>query len=697
MKRILWATGIFILLVLAGFGGYSFFGNQTIEISIPEDRINYYYRHQKGDQLIPILESELRKKDLTKEGNQDSPFVHFFATAFHQSPGHLPALKAFENGYSGNGKAVIRNIIAHAENYRPAEFKSPNDLEFLWVEFQATGNQAVIAGIIKGIESSAKPQKSHFLEAIRETIIQNIPFAGILLEWLWGEDRDEVEAFLVKKIPRHREIIEFLRKESEDENGLKKETVNRLLDWTMAAVINPAENHIVKGKNLVNLRKFKEALKEYETALSYFPDNSWAYMNIAIAYEYLREMDQAILFSKKAIEMEPENATAAYNLGRNYFDIKQYDAAVQAYLKALEYYPDHPSVNHALARAYQMKGEKENAVLYFKKYLEYAPDGEHVPLVKGYLASVGHPVAENPNDVFWLLKKKQYEALEKVLGSLLRKRENNEDGFSLLFLAYKKICMNPDAKFASSQWIQTFENWLKHNPESHFANACTGVFYIGHAWNARGSGWASTVTNEGSRLFSERLSTAQRYLEKAYQLDPSDPIVPARLIDVARGLGLGYEEMEKQFQRALQADKSEYQAYHSKLTYLMPKWQGMTVEAEERMFDYAREAAQFSPPNSLIPLVLAEAHWEMYYRSGHKKAYFRNPEVWEETKKVYLSLAKRFPQSRKIHNWFAMTAYLAGDQAIAKKELEIIKGDWLEEAWGDRKYFEAARKEMLGS
>jgi hypothetical protein len=150
----------------------------------------------------------------------------------------------------------------------------------------------------------------------------------------------------------------------------------------------------------------------------------------------------------------------------------------------------------------------------------------------------------------------------------------------------------------------------------------------------------------------------------------------------------------------------------------MPKWQGMTVkrkakaflgrgpereiarhwkEIEKRMFDYAREAAQSAPPNSLIPLILAEAHWEMYYQLGHKKAYFRNPEVWEETKKVYLSLVQRFPQSKRIHNWFAMTAYLAGDQAVAKKELEIIKGDWLEEAWGDKKYFEAARKEIVGS
>jgi len=306
-------------------------------------------------------------------------------------------------------------------------------------------------------------------------------------------------------------------------------------------------------------------------------------------------------------------------------------------------------------------------------------------------------VPENPNDILILLKKKRYDVLEEILTSILKKRERDEEGVSLLTLAYKKLCLNPDAKYAASQWIQNFEDWLKHNPESHFANACAGAFYIGHAWNARGTGWGNTVTGEGARLFAERLSIAQRYLEKAYQLDPSDPIVPARLIDVARGLGLEYEEMEKQFQRALKADKSEYEAYYRKLLYLEPKWQRTQEEAEERMFVYARESARSAPPNSLIPWILAEAHWEMYYQSGHKKAYFRDPEVWAELKNVYLSLAQRFPRSKKIHNWFALAAYLAGDQEIAKKELEIIKGDWVAEAWGNKKYFETVKKEILGS
>jgi hypothetical protein len=34
-----------------------------------------------------------------------------------------------------------------------------------------------------------------------------------------------------------------------------------------------------------------------------------------------------------------------------------------------------------------------------------------------------------------------------------------------------------------------------------------------------------------------------------------------------------------------------------------------------------------------------------------------------------------------------VAAYLAGDYEIARSELKAIGENWLEEAWGDKKYF----------
>jgi hypothetical protein len=127
----------------------------------------------------------------------------------------------------------------------------------------------------------------------------------------------------------------------------------------------------------------------------------------------------------------------------------------------------------------------------------------------------------------------------------------------------------------------------------------------------------------------------------------------------------------------------------------MPKWYG----SKEEMFPFAREAAKKAPPDSRIPAVLADAHWEMYCRSEPKASYFyfKNPNVWKEMKEVYLTLSKRFPNSNEFPNWFARTAYLAGDYDTAREEFKIIGDDWLETAWGGKKSFEKAKRELFGN
>jgi tetratricopeptide (TPR) repeat protein len=241
------------------------------------------------------------------------------------------------------------------------------------------------------------------------------------------------------------------------------------------------------------------------------------------------------------------------------------------------------------------------------------------------------------------------------------------------------------------KWLANFEAWLQSKPSSHFANTAIGIFYVNYAWHARGAGYANTITNEGYRLFQERLTKAQDYLEKAYLVDPSDPMAPRWLIKVALGLGSEYAEMEKQFQRALQADRTEFTAYYAKLNYLMPKWHG----SEEEMLSFARDTAKNAPADSLAPLVLAQAHWEMYYHSENKKMYFKQPEVWREVKAVYTTVGQRFPKSKERHNWFALTAYLAGDFDTARQEMAKIQNDWSESVWRNHAYFSKVKEDIL--
>jgi hypothetical protein len=94
--------------------------------------------------------------------------------------------------------------------------------------------------------------------------------------------------------------------------------------------------------------------------------------------------------------------------------------------------------------------------------------------------------------------------------------------------------------------------------------------------------------------------------------------------------------MEEQFQRAVNADPGESRGYHAKLVYLMPKWHG----SDEKIFNFARQAGNTAPANSLIPWLLSDAHWEVYYRSDDRESYFKQPEVWREPKPIYIRMCE---------------------------------------------------------
>jgi tetratricopeptide (TPR) repeat protein len=550
-------------------------------------------------------------------------------------------------------------LIEEVNNYRPADLKSAGDLELLWSEYKATGNREIIERLIRVIRGTTLFKAKNL--------------------------RDPIKQFLIRIAPHHFEVYEMLRKKSDSS------TIGEIASIITRFAFDPATNHLSRGLNLYLEKKYNEAMEEFNKGLNYFPDYCSIYMNIANIYDDQNDIQEAIRIGKKAVSIEPENTGAITNVGRFYYRLKDYDEAIKWYQKALEYDPKKIDCHYGLGITYVSKRDTEKAVIHFKKYLEYAPNGEHVASIKQYLNSIGRTAGEDPENVAVMLQNKRYDVLEKSLLSHLREKKRGKDGVSTLLQAYKKLCDVQEPERAYTAKLAQFKAWLTQYNSSHFANACLGIVYISYAWDARGSGYASTITDQGGRLFRDRLSTAKEYLEKAYSLDRLDPIVAAQLIIVAMGLGLDRKEVERQFQRAILADPTEHEAYFAKLEYIKPKWYG----SKEEMFSFAREAVRKAPPNSMIPMVLIVAHWEMYRQSNENASYFRNSNVWKEMKEVFQTVSKSFPDAKTTHNWFARIAYLAGDYEVAREELRKIGDDWRIGVWGNKRTFEEVKRELL--
>lgn len=163
--------------------------------------------------------------------------------------------------------------------------------------------------------------------------------------------------------------------------------------------------------------RYKEAIKEFQRALTVDPVNADAYRGMAKAYEAQGRLGEAEMTYEKAIELKPDywagyndlgifyyrhgryedaikqfqqvieliplNTRGYRNLGGIYFYLRRMKEAIQMFKRSLEIEPNYPAYSN-LATAYYYKGQYEDAARMYEKALELN-DQDHI--VWGNLAS----------------------------------------------------------------------------------------------------------------------------------------------------------------------------------------------------------------------------------------------------------------------------------------------------------------------
>jgi tetratricopeptide (TPR) repeat protein len=99
---------------------------------------------------------------------------------------------------------------------------------------------------------------------------------------------------------------------------------------------------------------WKEALELAMEAARREPENSSAWLMLAIAYENNARKDLAIQTARKAVKCDPDNFLAQYILGRLYFETPdKIQDSVQPLLSALKLKPDDPNILILLGQVYR--------------------------------------------------------------------------------------------------------------------------------------------------------------------------------------------------------------------------------------------------------------------------------------------------------------------------------------------------------
>jgi hypothetical protein len=236
---------------------------------------------------------------------------------------------------------------------------------------------------------------------------------------------------------------------------------------------------------------------------------------------------------------------------------------------------------------------------------------------------------------------------------------------------------------------RVFEALSKARPKSPLALVVKGEAYTDYAWDARGGGWANTVTPEGWQKMAERLAVAEAALTEAWKMDPEDPEAPTQMINVELGPGKGRGVMETWFKRAMAADPNNFRACSHKMYYLEPKWHG----SEQAMVAFGRELLAGGNWEARLPFQLIEAHWTLSSYGDKQGEYFKDPEVWKDIQSVYEPFLKKYPDSVWDRSYYAKYACYSGHWTEAKGQFDRLGEAVLVRAFKDKAELDRLRVE----
>jgi hypothetical protein len=290
-----------------------------------------------------------------------------------------------------------------------------------------------------------------------------------------------------------------------------------------------------------------------------------------------------------------------------------------------------------------------------------------------------------------MMKKRDFAGLDAMAANFRQKKERFEKGGGWKIHSFYTVVSGPadDTEKGWIQQIKFLEDWKQASPKSIAARSALANAYLGHAWKARGSGYASEIPSDAVPVFEARLQKAVTEIREAAALEERCFGYFETLIRIGVGAGMDRTTLDKVFDEAIVYDKTYPHFYIAKAEYLLPRWYGEPGEME----NFAESLTASLGENEglkmyyLIVDKLGTYKWEgEFFAPGGLS--------WKRTKKGFTLYEKDHGISRYRLNQFARLTITARDSQAACNTFKRLQGenDFDPEVWSARQHFEEQRK-----
>ena len=290
-----------------------------------------------------------------------------------------------------------------------------------------------------------------------------------------------------------------------------------------------------------------------------------------------------------------------------------------------------------------------------------------------------------------ILKEEKFAELDCLADRARSGRERLPGGLWKITLLYEGLSQPVSYPVHATQedWtflLQRLQKWVKARPESITARVALALAYLHYADDARGNGYANTVSESGWKLFGERTAEAKRILEEASKLPTKCPEWYVAMQLVSMNEGSSVEEERALFEEANKFEPEYYIYARDLASYLLPKWSGEAGDTEKFVQQIADRIG--GDNGDILYFQIASAN---YVICGCKN----NPELsWDRIKRGFEASEKRYGVSMLSLNRIAYLASYYGerDPIYANKIFPRIGEQWDPETWGSKETFEQMKQ-----
>jgi hypothetical protein len=275
-------------------------------------------------------------------------------------------------------------------------------------------------------------------------------------------------------------------------------------------------------------------------------------------------------------------------------------------------------------------------------------------------------------------KEGNWKKLDELVDSLAASGQRSPDGGWELQSVASGIggIFNYHPDISDEGLQEKLASYQRDRPESAFAPILPAMYLSSAAWRARGSGYSSSVTDEGWKLFHQRSTQALKVILAARSRSERLPLWYVEAISTGLDANIEDEHLTALLEEGVKRFPDYYPIYKAYVRQLAPRWGGTYAGADA--FVRAQVADR---PNPEADVLYSYLYQKIDYFDGSAVDFFEKSLVsWSRFRAGFEASLQKYPDKLNKANFVAYACRARDGSAYMKFRNGVTSEDFMEVA-----------------